>query len=58
MSGIFSAFFFFLGIVWAIAGVDVMKVLACFLIYAILDGAYQIQELRKDLDDKEDDYCE
>lgn len=58
MSGLISVVFFFLGIIWAIAGKDVMAVLACFLIYAILDGAWQIQELRKDLDDKEDDYYE
>lgn len=51
MSGFVSVVFFFIGIIWAIAGVDVMKVLACFLIYAILSGVYQIQELRKDLED-------
>ena len=51
MSGLIAAVFFIMGIIWAIAGMDVMKVLACFLIYAILSGVYQIQELRKDLED-------
>lgn len=55
MSGFVSMVFFFLGIIWAIAGKDVFAVLACFLIYAILDGSYQIQELRKDLEDMDDD---
>ena len=55
MSGLVSIVFFGLGIIWAIAGKDVMAVLACFLIYAILDGVYQIQELRKDLEDYDDE---
>lgn len=55
MSGFVSMVFFFLGIIWAIAGKDVMAVLACFLIFAILDGSYQIQELRKDLEDMDDE---
>lgn len=55
MSGLVSIVFFFMGIIWAIAGMDVMKVLACFLIYAILSGVYQIQELRKDLEDYDDE---
>ena len=55
MSGLVSIVFFGLGIIWAIAGMDVMKVLACFLIYAILSGVYQIQELRKDLEDMDDE---
>lgn len=55
MSGIFSVFFFLLGIVWAIAGKEVIVVLACFLICAVFDGAFQIQELRKDLEDMDDE---
>lgn len=55
MSGLVSLVFFGLGVIWAIAGKDVMTVLACFLIYAILSGVYQIQELRKDLEDMEDE---
>lgn len=55
MSGLVSIVFFFMGIIWAIAGMDVMKVLACFLIYAILSGVYQIQELRKDLEDMDNE---
>lgn len=55
MSGLVSLVFFGLGIIWAIAGKDVMTVLACFLIYAILSGVYQIQELRKDLEDMDDE---
>ena len=54
MSGLVSVIFFFLGIIWAIAGKDVMAVLACFLIYAILSGVYQIEQLRKDLEDYDD----
>ena len=53
MSWAMSALFFFLGIVWAVAGKDIMQVLACFLIYAILSGVYQIQELRKDMEDND-----
>lgn len=55
MSGLVSIVFFGLGIIWAIAGKDVMTVLACFIIYAILSGVYQIQELRKDLEDMDDE---
>lgn len=55
MSGLVSIVFFGFGIIWAIAGVDVMKVLACFIIYAILSGVYQIQELRKDLEDMDNE---
>lgn len=55
MSGIVSMAFFVTGIIWAIIGMDTMEVLACFLIYAILDGVWQIQELRKDLEDMDDE---
>ena len=55
MSGLVSIVFFFMGIIWAIAGMDVMKVLACFLIYAILSGVYEINQLRQDLNDYEED---
>lgn len=55
MSGLVSIVFFFMGIIWAIAGMDVMKVLACFLIYAVLSGVYQIEQLRKDLEDYDDE---
>lgn len=54
MSGLVSIVFFGLGIIWAIAGKDILTVLACFLIYAILSGAYQIEQLRKDLEDYDD----
>ena len=55
MSGLVSIVFFGLGIIWAIAGKDVMAVLACFLIYAILSGVYEINQLRQDLQEYEDD---
>jgi len=55
MSGLVAAVFFFLGIIWAIAGKDIMQVLACFLIYAILSGVWEINQLRQDLNDYEED---
>lgn len=55
MSGLMSIVFFCLGIAWAVAGKDVMAVLACFLIYAVLAGNYEIRQLREDLNDYEED---
>ena len=55
MSGLVSVVFFFLGIIWAIAGKDVFAVLACFLIYAVLSGVWEINQLRQDLQDYKDD---
>lgn len=54
MSGLMSIVFFLIGIAWAVMGRDVLTVLACFLIYAILSGAYEIQKLREDLEDWEE----
>lgn len=50
MSGLMSVIFFIIGIAWAIMGKDVMAVLACFIIYAILSGAYEIRQLREYLE--------
>ena len=53
MSGLMSIVFFLMGIAWAVMGRDVLTVLACFLIYAVLDGNYQIQKLREEMEDNE-----
>ena len=50
MSGLISVIFFILGIAWAIMGKDVMAVLVCFIIYAILSGVYEIWQLREFLE--------
>ena len=55
MSGIMGWIFFILGISFAVMKKDVLIVLGCFLIYAILSGAYEIQKLREELEDYEDE---
>ena len=53
MSGLMSVIFFIVGIAWAIMGKDIMAVLVCFIIYAILSGAYEIRQLREYLEESE-----
>lgn len=55
MSGLVSIVFFGMGIFFAIAGRDLIEVFACFLIYAILSGVWEINQLRQDLQDYKDD---
>ena len=55
MSGLMSIVFFLMGIAFAVMKRDVLIVLGCFLIYAILSGAYEIQKLREDLEDYEEE---
>ena len=55
MSGLVSIVFFGMGIFFAIAGRDLIEVLACFLIYAVCSGVWELNQLRQDLEDYEED---
>ena len=54
MSELIGIIFFFFGIVCVIAGKDIIEALACFLIYAILSGVWELKQIREELEDWEE----
>lgn len=50
-----SCFFFFLGIIFAIAGKPFLEVAACFFIFMLSEGVYELHKLREELECWEDD---
>ena len=55
MNAIISIGWFFIGVFWVIAGKPFLEVAACFLVCGIFSGAAELSELRKEMEDWEDD---
>ena len=55
MNSVLSWFFFFAGIFWGFAGKPLLEVCACFLVCAVFDVSYQISEIKKEMEDWEED---
>ena len=54
MSELIAIGFFLIGIVFTIAGKPFIEVAACFLIYGICHGAYELYLIQKELEDDEE----
>lgn len=55
MNFLISVMWFFLGIIWVIAGKPFLEVAACFLVCGIFSGAAELYEIRKEMEDWEED---
>ena len=55
MSLIFGIGWFLIGVFWIIAGKPFIEVCACFLVCAVFDVSYQISEIKKEMEDWEED---
>lgn len=55
MSALLSLMWFIVGIIFVIAGKPFMEVAACFLLCGIFEGCFELYEMRKSLEDWEDD---
>ena len=55
MSAIMSMGWFLVGVIFVIAGKPFLEVAACFLLCGIFEGVFELYELRKELEDWEDD---
>ena len=55
MSAILSIGWFFVGIIFVIAGKPFLEVAACFLLCGVFEGAFELYELKKELEDWEED---
>lgn len=55
MLGILSIIWFLVGIVFSVVGKTFIEVVLCFLLAAIFDGCYELNLLRKDLEDLDDE---
>ena len=54
MSELVSIGFFFIGIIFVFAGRPFIEVAACFLIYGICHGVYELHEFREYLEEKDE----
>ena len=55
MDGLMSVLWFFMGIIFAIAGKPFLEVAACFLIAAMFEGCWELYLLREEMEDEEDE---
>lgn len=55
MNAILSWGWFIIGIIFTIAGKSFLEVAACFLICGIFSGVSELSEMRKELEDWEED---
>lgn len=55
MNAIISIGWFFIGIFWVVAGKPFLEVAACFLVCGIFSGAAELSELRREMEDWEED---
>lgn len=54
MSELFAITFMLIGMVFAFAGKSIIEVAACFLVYGVCHGAYQLYLIQKELEDDEE----
>ncbi len=54
MSELFAITFMLIGMVFAFAGKSIIEVAACFIVFGICHGAYELHLLRKELEDDEE----
>ena len=54
MSELIAIGFMLIGIVFAFAGKSIIEVAACFLVFGVCHGAYELYLLRKELEDDEE----
>lgn len=50
MSELIAIGFMIIGLVFALAGKSIIEVAACFLVYGVCHGAYELYLLRKELE--------
>ena len=55
MNSLISVMWFILGIVWIIAGKPMLEVAACFIVCGIFSGAQELWEIKKEMEDWEED---
>jgi hypothetical protein len=55
MNFLLSLLFLILGIIFAIAGKDIVTVCACFLVYGILQGVNELSLMRQEMERWEED---
>ena len=54
MTGLLSIVWFFMGVIWAIAGKPFIEVAACFLISGIFEGTWELYLIKHELEDDEE----
>lgn len=54
MDGLMSVLWFFMGIIFAIAGKPFLEVAACFLISGIFEGCWELYRIKEELEDEEE----
>lgn len=55
MNSLISVCWFFIGIIWVIAGKPMLEVAACFIVCGIFSGAHELWEMRREMEDWEED---
>ena len=55
MNALLSVGWFIIGIFWVVAGKPFLEVVACFLVCGIFSGAAELTEMRKEMEDWEED---
>lgn len=55
MNSILSWIWFGIGVIWAIAGKPFIEVCLCFIVCGVFSGAAELTEMRKELEDWEED---
>lgn len=55
MNALISWGWFIIGAIWAIAGKPFIEVCLCFIVCGIFSGAAELTEMRKELEDWEED---
>lgn len=55
MNALISVCWFFIGIIWVIAGKPMLEVATCFIVCGIFSGAHELWEMRREMEDWEED---